>query len=125
MTAATPDRTLDQRMEALAHANDIRTKRAHLKRDLRAGRMQAIALLADPPYWLQTMKVYDLLLAAPKLGRVKVNKILNRARVAPSKTIGGLSPRQREQLVLLASRTPGARMRPAAMHEATMEELAA
>ena len=30
-----------------------------------------------------------MLLAVPKYGRVKVNKILSHCRIAPSKTIGG------------------------------------
>jgi hypothetical protein len=30
---------------------------------------------------------------------VKVNKILSQCRISPSKTIGGLSPRQRAELV--------------------------
>ena len=33
-----PERSLAQRMDALKRANDIRTRRAQLKRDLKAGR---------------------------------------------------------------------------------------
>ena len=40
-----------------------------------------------------------MLLAVPKYGRVKVNKILQQCRISPSKTIGGLSERQRTELV--------------------------
>jgi hypothetical protein len=40
-----------------------------------------------------------MLLAVPKYGHVKVNKILAQCRISPSKTIGGLSPRQRAELV--------------------------
>ncbi|MFP5378921.1 MAG: hypothetical protein ACLGHP_04105 [Vicinamibacteria bacterium] len=50
---------------------------------------------------MQTAKVADLLLAVPKYGPVKVNKLLGRCQIAPTKTIGGLSRRQREQLVAL------------------------
>ena len=39
------------------------------------------------------------LLAVPKYGRVKVNRILTHCRISPSKTIGGLSERQRNELV--------------------------
>ena len=45
-----------------------------------------------------------MLLAVPKYGRVKVNKILAHYRIAPSKTIGGLSERQRSELVSLLRR---------------------
>ena len=33
-----PERSLNQRMDALKRANEIRTQRARLKRDLKAGR---------------------------------------------------------------------------------------
>ncbi|HEX8649157.1 MAG TPA: integration host factor, actinobacterial type [Thermoleophilaceae bacterium] len=94
-----PERSLTQRMEALQRANQIRTRRAELKRDLKAGRKQIHPLLLDPPEYLQTAKVFDLLLAVPKYGRVKVNRILTQCRISPSKTIGGLSQRQRTELV--------------------------
>ena len=101
---AAPERSLVQRMEALQRANDIRSRRAQLKRDLKAGRTPIHELLLDPPDYLQTAKVFDLLLAVPKYGRVKVNKILGQCRISPSKTLGGLSERQRGELVALLRR---------------------
>ncbi len=91
-------------MDALARANEIRIKRAQLKRDLKAGRRSIQRLLAQPPDYLETAKVFDMLLAVPKYGRVKVNKILSHCRIAPSKTIGGLSDRQRSELVTMLKR---------------------
>src|ERR1700752_1682812 len=61
-------------------------------------------LLLEPPDYLMTAKVFDLLLAVPKYGRVKVNKILSQCRISPSKTLGGLSERQRGELVALMRR---------------------
>ena len=80
-SAAAPERSLDQRMDALRRANDIRTARAKLKKDLKAGKA-----------------------SIPKYGRVKANRILNQCRISPSKTIGGLSERQRTELVSLLRR---------------------
>jgi len=71
---AAPERSLMQRMEALQRANDIRSRRAQLKRDLKAGRQPIHELLLEPPEYLLTAKVFDLLLAVPKYGRVKVNR---------------------------------------------------
>jgi hypothetical protein len=102
--AAAPERSLVQRMEALTKANDIRSRRAQLKRDLKAGRQPIHELLLKPPNYLETAKVFDLLLAVPKYGRVKVNRILSQCRISPSKTIGGLSERQRRELVALMRR---------------------
>jgi hypothetical protein len=91
-------------MRALEMANEIRTKRARLKKDLKAGKVKIDVLLLDPPEWLGSAKVFDIILAVPKYGRVKVNRILNQCRISPSKTIGGLSERQRAELVALLRR---------------------
>ena len=102
--SSAPERSLDQRMDALQRANAIRTERAKLKRDLKAGRVSIHDLLTAPPEYLETAKVFDILLAVPKYGRVKANKILQACRISPSKTIGGLSERQRNELVSLLRR---------------------
>ena len=103
-TVAAPERSLVQRMEALHRANEIRTRRAQLKRDLKGGRVSIHDLLLDPPEYVETAKVFDMLLAVPKYGRVKVNKVLVLCRISPSRTIGGLSPRQRAELVSMLRR---------------------
>jgi len=102
--APVPERTHDQRMRALRRANDIRTRRAQLKRDLKAGKTHVDGLLLDPPEWVMSAKVFDMILAVPKYGRVKANKILGQCRISPSKTIGGLSQRQRAELVQMLRR---------------------
>src|ERR1700685_1192956 len=101
---AAPERSLVQRREALARANDVRSRRAQLKRDLKAGRQPIHELLLAPPEYLETAKVVDLLLAVPKYSRVKVNKILSQCKISPSKTVGGLSQRQRTELIALMRR---------------------
>jgi hypothetical protein len=98
-TPETPERSLDQRMDALRRANDIRTARAKLKKDLKAGKVGIHRLLLEPPDYVLTAKVFDMLLAVPKYGRVKASRILNQCRISPSKTIGGLSERQKAELV--------------------------
>ena len=96
-TAAVPNRSKDQRLRALELANDIRTRRAQLKRDLKAGKVKIDSLLLDPPEYLETAKVFDIILAVPKYGRVKVNRILNsagshrRRRSAASPSVSGQS----------------------------------
>lgn len=93
-----------QRMDALARANHIRSERAQLKRELKAGRVSIAELLVQPPSCVDTAKVFDLLLAVPRYGRVKVNKVLAHCRISPSKTVGGLSERQRAELVTMLRR---------------------
>jgi hypothetical protein len=99
--AQAPARSLDQRMEALQRANDIRVRRAQLKKDLKDGRVQIEAILLNPPDYVSTAKVFDMLMAVPKFGRVKAARLLNQCRISQSKTVGGLSERQRAELVNL------------------------
>jgi hypothetical protein len=102
--SAAPERSLTQRLDALERANIVRTRRAQLKRDLKSGRCSIHTLLLEPPEYIETAKVFDMLLAVPKYGRVKVNRVLTQCRISPSKTIGGLSQRQRDELVKLLRR---------------------
>lgn len=85
-------------MSALSKANDIRSRRAQLKRDVKTGRVVVKTILSDPPEWIETMKVLELLLAMPKYGRVKAGKTVNQCRLSPAKTVGGMSRRQRAEL---------------------------
>lgn len=100
MTAlmAPPARTPEQFREALAEANRVRMFRAQMKRDLKAGKVIPLSLLLDPPAELRTMKVSDFLLAIPSVGQAKVTRAFLVCRVSMVKTLGGLSPRQRDEL---------------------------
>ena len=91
-------------MEALRRANEIRVRRARLKRDLKEGRVHIEQVLHSPPEYVSTAKVFDILMAVPKFGRVKAARFLNTGRISQSKTVGGLSERQRTELIGLFNR---------------------
>lgn len=105
-----PARSDAQRMDALQKGNRFRVQRAQLKRDLKAGRARIADVLTDPPDYAENAKVVDMLIATPRYGRIKANRILQTCRISPSKTIGGLSGRQREDLVALLT-TPATQPR--------------
>ena len=94
-----PIRSLSQRREALETANRVRMYRAQLKRDIKAGTVSVRDVLKNPPDEILTMKVTDLLLAVPMVGQTKANRALFRLRTSPSKTVGGLTVRQRRELL--------------------------
>lgn len=101
-TMVVPERSLAQRMSALGKANRNRIRRADTKKAIGRRELsldEVLDLIVDPPEWMEAMKVLPLLLALPKVGRVKANKVLQSCRISPSKTLGGLSDRQREELV--------------------------
>jgi hypothetical protein len=104
MSITIPPASDDQRRVALDRANEIRCDRARLKRDLKGGRRNVIEVMIEPPECALTMRIIDLLIAAPRLGRVKANKALSRAAISPSKTVGSLTERQRVELAYIVHR---------------------
>lgn len=101
MTATAIERTPNQRLEALHKANMVRFARALLKRSVNAGTTDAAGVIAAPTPMLAGMKVRDLLLAQRGWGVFRVDRILGRARISHAKTIGGLSDRQRRELLTM------------------------
>ena len=91
-------------MDALRRANDIRVKRAQLKKDLKEGKVRVEQILGNPPEYVSTAKVIDILMAVPKFGRVKAARFLTMCKISQAKTVGGLSDRQRAELIGLFNR---------------------
>jgi hypothetical protein len=99
-----PAQVVHQRKIALEEANRIRILRAKLKRDLKAGRKSIYDTLVEPPEWISTMQVFDLMLACPSYGKGKVTKILRLTRISSSRLIGDLSIRETTEIVSLLRR---------------------
>ena len=97
--ARVPGRSREQRFRALQRANEIRSARAKLKQDLASGKLDLAGIVADPPEWVMSARVRDLLLALPRIGPVKAGRILAQCGIAHSKTLGGLTDRQRAELI--------------------------
>ena len=99
--AGVPGRSREQRLRALEQANEVRTARAELKRQLASGKIELAEILANPPPCARTARVRDLLVALPKIGSVRAGRILGHCGIAHSKTLGGLTDRQRGTLISL------------------------
>jgi hypothetical protein len=91
-------RSTQRRLVSLARANQVRVERAHLKRVLAAGSVMFTEVLANPPACARTATVGDLLLSVPGIGPAKRDRVLANCRIANTKTIRGLSDRQRAAL---------------------------
>jgi hypothetical protein len=83
----------------LALANQVRFKRAALKAELKRGSISVAALIDEPPQYLASAKVSELLRALPGHGPVKVERLLKRGQVSPRKSLAGLNERQRRELI--------------------------
>lgn len=92
-----------QRLDALKQANKIRTRRRDLKRELHDGR-DPVKVLRRPPTYAETMKVSAFLAPIPGLGKSKIQRMLMRTQVHGSRTLGELSPRERNALITALER---------------------
>lgn len=109
MTA--PERSLQQRLDALLYANEVRSYRKDVKAKITSARLNADEVLVSGDPLLATMCVEDLVIAVPGLGRRKADYMFRRYGISPSKTIAGLSDRQRGTLlVLLREHRAGSRL---------------
>ena len=91
MSVIAPERSLQQRMDALETANDIRLWRAQLKRDLKARERRLFDVLDEQHPYLAGMRVAELLLALPGCGTEKTRLIMDRARVSPTIRVSALT----------------------------------
>ena len=101
VAARTPALARERRMRALRRANQIRSARATLKKELATGRARIEEVLAQPPALATTAKVSELLLAVPGFGPVRATHALARCQIPYGKTAAGLSERQRDALIAL------------------------
>jgi hypothetical protein len=103
-TLAPPHRSAAQRTAALKLAQEVRIYRARRKREIKratapASRAQVVAIVLDPPELMLTMHISDLLVSVRGWAKVRAEAALRRCQVSPHKTLGGLTYRQRRELV--------------------------
>ena len=103
-----PDLDPEQRRAALAKAADARRERARIKQLLKAGDTSLAAVLeaADASEALAKMRVSEVLEALPAVGPLKAERTMEELRIARSRRIRGLGPRQRRALLDAFPRRP-------------------
>lgn len=111
LTSVAPERSLLQRMDALSEANDIRKRRSKLKREIKTRNVDPLHIVQDVPDYCKTMKVPELLMAIPKVGKVKCKKVMAAAHIKPSRTLAGIPDSQRNNLIREIQQLPGRRPR--------------
>lgn len=83
--------------QALALANDVRLKRAKIKREIKVGKRD-IGLCLELPE-VQNMLVQELLIAQPRWGLARANRLMLKMGVGQLKKVGSLSKRQKQMLI--------------------------
>ena len=101
------EQTREQRLAYLERATVVRRERAAFKQDLKDGKISAVEALDHPV--AQRMHVRDVLCALPGIGKTTAARVMCAVRIAPKRTISGLTERQRTALeAYLASEFGGA-----------------
>ena len=99
-----------QHMRALARANEVRLARADLKRRVMDGKTTAADVILDSPWEAETMCVAELLMSQHRWGHTRARRFLATVPMTETKTIGSMTPRQRESLAaMLAAQSRPAR----------------
>ena len=86
------------RLAALQLANDARSGRAELKRQIAAGTVRVCDVLVDPPPGATGISLAALLLSQRGWGRIKTRRFLASNDVSETRKLGELSQRRREML---------------------------
>jgi hypothetical protein len=90
-----------QRLSALRLANDVRRRRAVLKRRVAAGELAVRDVILAPPAEASTMTVGELLRSQPRGGRVRCTALLRQVPLSEEKPIGSMTVRQRRAVAAL------------------------
>ena len=88
-----------QRAAALKRANKVRVGKKRAKERLKSGELSIIEVLCNPPKTTRELRMEELLLACPHVGRVKTHMILSRAHVGPTLRLRSCSPQARERVL--------------------------
>jgi hypothetical protein len=101
-----------QHLRALNRANEVRLARAELKRKVGEGRIAVGDVIMESPWEAESMTVADLLMSQRRWGLTRCRKLLTQIPVSETKTVGSLTPRQRQALAALVGTSGGRAQRP-------------
>ncbi len=96
-----PKLTPEEKMEALAKAQRMRSGRAELRKKLKKGEVTLKEVLdqADNDEIISKMRVIYLLQSLPKIGKVRSKKLMEEIGINESRRVQGLGVRQKEALI--------------------------
>jgi hypothetical protein len=97
---ALPKLSLEEKRKALKKAQDVRSKRAKIRQNLKKGQTNILEVLANiNDDVVAKMRVVYLLESLPRIGKVKTKKIMNDIGIDETRRIQGLGNRQKQALI--------------------------
>lgn len=95
-----PKLTPEEKRQALAKAQEMRSRRAKLRQELKRGAITLEELLArEDDEAVQKMRVAYLLQSLPQVGKVTTDKVMQDIGIHESRRVQGLGARQRTELL--------------------------
>ncbi|HHY61366.1 MAG: integration host factor, actinobacterial type [Bacillota bacterium] len=97
---ALPELTDEQKREALKKAQEVRSKRAQIRAELKKGNMSLEEVLANAEdEVIGKMRVAYLLESLPRIGKVRARQIMEEIGIDENRRVQGLGVRQKEALL--------------------------
>ena len=97
---AQPELTDEQKREALKKAQEVRSKRAQIRAELKKGNMSLEEVLANAEdEVIGKMRVAYLLESLPRIGKVRARQIMEEIGIDENRRVQGLGVRQKEALL--------------------------
>ena len=107
---------LSNRFRRKAGRNAVlaRQERARIKDQVSSGELNFFSLFESKSKAIARMKMIDLLQSVPGIGKVRAQVILERAKISPSRRIGGIGNRQlallRREFLLMKNSPRGGKL---------------
>jgi len=97
---ALPTLSLEEKKKALKKAQEVRSKRAKIRQNLKNGKTTIREVLANiNDDVVAKMRVVYLLESLPRIGKVKTKKIMTDIGIDETRRIQGLGNRQKQALI--------------------------
>lgn len=96
---AVPNLSTEERAKALEKAQEMRTKRMELRKELKAGKTTLEEVLKRDDEIVARMKVKYLLESLPNVGKITAVSIMEEIGINESRRIQGLGKRQLAELL--------------------------
>lgn len=103
-TGKLPELTPEQRAAALVRAAEARTERAHIKMDIRSGKVDPSRLVLEPEGAARRMRIFEFLTSCPGIGAATARKLIAEVGVSETRRLQGLGSRQRAMLSEILAR---------------------
>lgn len=97
---ALPQLSMEEKKQALKKAQEVRSKRAKIRQNLKSGKTSIRELLnKSNDEVIAKMRVVYMLESLPRIGKVKTQKIMAEIGIDETRRIQGLGSRQRQALI--------------------------